>query len=299
MLKPKKSSIRHSGAAAQARHQEKLILIFEHLLRWQMIDLYTCMQILNIKKTTASQTISSLKRRGILQEIPSPGTPAKPLILTKLGAETAAKHTNIYEFPEPTIHPSRIRSQQIGHDFLAMSTTNELFFNRKEHEDYFFGGPYTYNDKAYKRGHFRMFSDRELRSMLSEWRSTDRQENAPVECSGKLADGVITLRNKKKELMGITFIEVQESYERPQRVIENFEIYLNKMTAGNSAEYDDKTPACSVIYASTNPQILDYFKEKLLSIDTKHYQDRAGNEINKEQHFYFHDLSHIKNRYSY
>lgn len=297
MLKPKKNSIRNSGAAAQTRYQEKLKLIFEHLLRWQMIDLYSCQLLLDLKKSSASQTLNALKKRDILQEIPAPNCPAKPYILTKKGLEEAQKNINIYEYPDATVHPSRIKSKQISHDLLTIATTLELLQTPDSHE-FFFGGDTFYPKKIIEKNKISVLSDRELRSILSAWRAGDQREAAPVDVRGKIADAVITLHDKRKNRLGTCFVEVQESYEKSSKVVENFEHYLKLIASGEGGEYSNKRSATCVIFASTNSAILSYFEEKLHSI-TDEFYDRTQSVIEPEKYIFFHDISHLKKRYSY
>lgn len=284
-----------------------------------MIDVYVCMLLLDLKKSGASVTLLRLERKGILQEIPAPHIPSKIYMLTRLGADELLKFIPIHDYLRPVIHPSRINTRQIPHDMLAMYLALRLFKTSDDHM-YFFGGDsyYPVDTLTQKNRSFYVKNDTELRVERAKWYEKNRNVvSTPRYAVGKLADALICYEDLETgKILGSCFIELQESYDKSSNAERNLSHYVRLIQSGEMGEYPNGDPATTLIYASTRPEILNFYEKKLENLNEYRYNYQSkrweryntkldvvttknGNTYSLTKYIKFIDLRKIKKRYYY
>lgn len=252
--------LRFRGQEAQARRRDKRRAILGWLQRFGSTDVSIVARLLGASRSAAYKTMQQLASEKLIQPVPVDGCLATIYILTENGLAEAEVHggsrTNCeddgYDWlgvwaPVP-VYPSRLAISHLQHDHLVQHVALDLIERRQALADqakkaFFMVGSYGFS------------IDEEGFDYVPS-RTIQRATPANVGVKTKVPDLVFGLNLNEGFPGAIIAVEVQQTYQRGDEASVDLSRYAQEIGGRNTRLF-------KVIYASTRPTVLAYYKARM------------------------------------
>lgn len=253
--------LRFQGRSAQVRRRDKRSKILQWMQRFGSIDQSIIERLLGVGRSASYKTIQQLEvAEKLIQRVPVDGCLAKIYILTEAGraeAEVAnGPHlvADGYEWCEvwarAPIYPSKLAISHIQHDHLAQHIALDLIEHRQ-----------ALADEARKKEFFVNgygFGIDENGFDYVPSRTIQKSGPAQVGVTTKVPDLVFGLDLSSLYPGALIAVEIQQTYQRDDEILIDLSRYAQEMGG-------KQTKLFKVIYASTRPALLEFYKSKMTS----------------------------------
>lgn len=251
--------LQFQGRAAKTRQQDKRSKILEWMQRFGSTDQSVIGRLLGVSRSAAYKTIQQLEvSERLIQPVPVDGCLAKIYILTEAG-RAEAEVTNGphliadgYEWCEvwarAPIYPSKLAISHIQHDHLVQHIALDLIEQRQALADEARAAEFWVD--GYRFG---------IDEVGIEYLPSRTIQKAPPQHVGvitKVPDLVLGLDINSGFPMAIVAVEVQQTYQREDDALIDLSRYAQEMGG-------KRTWLFKVIYASTRPALLKFYRSKM------------------------------------